>query len=214
MRIILGSSSKWRRSLAKKHLGLDVELLPADIDERKVAKDSNPQTPQDHTSVIAKAKLEHLLSLVSSDQNRNNDPVIIICCDTIVYFNGQILEKPTDHKDCANMIKLWGKKGCRVEVYTAVAVGSVYGPKNSPKTISLCEVERSDVVMTRDLKDDEIESYVKNSDAIQSSGAVIVEDLMDMNSAVIDGDQTVIEGLPISNVKKMMDEIQTKINSK
>lgn len=214
MRVILGSSSKWRRSLAKKHLGLDVELLPADIDERKVAKDKNPQTPQEHTLVIAKAKLEHLLSLVSSDPNRNENPAIIICCDTIVYFNGEILEKPIDHEDCVRMIKLWCNKGCRVEIYTAVAVGSVDGPKDKPRFISLSDVERSDIVMTRDLRDDEIEPYIQSSDCILSSGAVIIEDLMNVGAAVIDGDQTVIEGLPITSVKKMMDEIKVKLNSK
>lgn len=214
MRVILGSSSKWRRSLAKKYLGLDVELLPADIDERKVAKDFNPQTPQDHTSIIARAKLEHLLSLSTTDQNRNGNPVIIICCDTIVYYNGQILEKPIDHDDCVKMIKSWDKKDCRIEVYTAIAVGSVYGPKGNPITISLSEVERADVVMTRDLKDEEIEPYIQASDCLQSSGALIIENLMDMKASVIDGDQTVIEGLPISKAKQMIDEIKVKIDKK
>lgn len=214
MRVILGSSSKWRRALAKEHLGLDVELLPADIDEKKIAHEANPKTPEEHTLVIAKAKLDHLLSMISSDPKRDERPVIIICCDTIVYYNGEILEKPIDHEDCVRMIKLWGKKGCRTEIYTATAVGSVDGPKDHPRIISLSDVERSDVVMTRDLQDNEIKNYISKSDCIKSSGAVIVEDLMDINSAVIDGDRTVIEGLPIKGVQKMMDEIKSKINSK
>ncbi|OHT12732.1 Maf-like protein [Tritrichomonas foetus] len=198
MKVILGSSSKWRQNLAKKHLGYDVSLLPADIDEKKVAHEANPKTPQEHTTVIAKAKLEHLLTKVTDPKT------IIICCDTIVYFDGNILEKPTDHDDCVNMIKMWSKNGDRTEIYTAVAIGST-----EPRII-LSAVERADVVMTRDLKDEEIEPYIKESGCIQSSGSVIVESLIDMNAAVIDGDQTVIEGLPISCVKRMIEEIAKK----
>ena len=198
MRVILGSSSKWRQNLAKTQLGIDVDLMPADIDERKVAQERQPKTPEDHTLILAESKLNHLLEKVKEEKTA------IICCDTIVFFNNKILEKPNDKNECIEQIKSWSKKDSRIIVYTSVAIGSTH-PRNIIKTC-----EHADIVMTRDLSDEEIETYIKETDCIKSSGSLIVEFLLEHNAAVIEGDQTVIEGLPIIAVRKILDEIKQK----
>ena len=196
MKVILGSCSKWRRQLAKQYLNIDMELMPAGIDEREAAKSANPNDVSDHPMVIAKAKLAHLLQKVK-EQN-----TLIMCFDTIVCCNGKILEKPRDQKECIEMIKTWAKKDTIIEVYTAVAIGLT-----KPR-IERYECQRADIRMTRDLMEDEISEYIKKSNCIVSSGAVVVEDLIDVNAATVDGDQTIIEGLPIEACKRIIKEIE------
>ncbi|KAH0795523.1 Maf-like protein [Histomonas meleagridis] len=202
IRVILGSSSKWRRELAKKYLGCESDLMAADIDEKKIAREAKPKTIQDHPLVIAKAKLSHLLGKV-------NDPkTLILCYDTIVVCNGKILEKPDSEEECISMIKMWAKKDEIIEVYTAIAIGLT-----EPR-IEKFDVQRADIKMTRDFTDEDVQTYIQksNSMCITSSGAVIVEDLIDMNSAVISsGEMSVIEGLPIEGTKQIINEILKQI---
>ena len=178
--------------MAKNHLGIDVALMPPDIDEREAGTRSDG-SPESHTSVIALAKLEYLLQKIPEPNT------IVMCCDTIVYNDGKILEKPSDMEECVKMVRTWGKKDNRISVYTAIAVG-----RTEPRNIQ-SSVERADIVMTRDLTEEEIPQYIETSGALQSSGAVIVESLVEMNAAVVEGDQTVIEGLPITATKKFLE---------
>ena len=194
-KFVLGSSSQWRRQLANKFLGIEVALMPADIDERAAAKGAKDGTPEAHTAVIAAAKLEHLLAQV------NEPNTVIMCFDTVVYSNGKILEKPADMEDAVAMVRMWAKKGNRIGVYTGVAVG-----RTEPRSIHEC-VERADIVMTRDLEESEIPGYIERSNGLYSSGAVIVEELVEMKAATVDGDQSVIEGLPIAATKKIIAEL-------
>ena len=194
-KFVLGSSSQWRRQLANKFLGIEVALMPADIDERAAAKGAKDGTPEAHTAVIAAAKLEHLLAQV------NEPNTVIMCFDTVVYSNGKILEKPADMEDAVAMVRMWAKKGNRIGVYTGVAVG-----RTEPRSVHEC-VERADIVMTRDLEESEIPGYIERSNGLYSSGAVIVEELVEMKAATVDGDQSVIEGLPIAATKKIIAEL-------
>lgn len=214
MRIVVGSSSRWRQQIAKTQLGIDVELMPPDIDEKQVAHKFQPKTPQEHTQVISNAKLDFLLSKLESDTSRGENPVIVICCDTVVYYNNNILEKPIDKNECLETIKSWGIKNARIGVYTAISVGAISGSQNSIQKVTLSEVHKSDVVMIRDLTNDDITFYFNNSNCIDSSGSLIVETLMEMKAAIIDGDQTVIEGLPVAPCKRMIQELESKLGNK
>lgn len=194
-KFVLGSSSRWRQDIAKNQLGVEVELMPPDIDEREAAKGAKDGSPEAHTSVIAAEKIASLLPKLKEDN------MIVMCFDTIVYSGSKILEKPKDMDECIAMVKGWAKAGNRIEVYTAVAVA-----RNTP-LMERSSVERADIVMTKDLDDAGVETYIKKSFAIESSGAVIVEDLIEMGVATVDGDQSVIEGLPINAVRRFIDEI-------
>lgn len=192
---VLGSSSRWRRELAKKHLGIEVALMPADIDERAAAKSAKDSTPESHTAVIAAAKLSHLLEKVTEPDT------VIMCFDTVVFSNGCILEKPTGMDDAIATVRKWAKKGNRIGVYTGVAIG-----RTTPRSVKEC-VERADIVMTRDLQEEEIPGYIERSHGLESSGVVIVEELVAMNAATVEGDQSIIEGLPITATKRILEEL-------
>ena len=191
---ILGSTSQWRRELAMKHFNAPVELYPSNIDEKAIIEELKPSSPQEHCSLIAKAKLDFLLSQIKTPNT------IIMCFDTIVFHN-EILEKPVDRDDCVRMLNLWGKEGLRTTIYTAVAIG-----RTEPRVIKT-SVESADVLMTRSLTNSEIEKMIDETDVLKSSGAMIVEELEKINSCKIEGDQSVIEGFPVSKVKEFVADI-------
>jgi septum formation protein len=195
MQVVLGSSSKWRRDLAKEFLGSDVVLLSPDIDERAVARTITDASPSSHCSAIARAKLDFLLQKVT-------EPSIILCFDTIVFHAGVILEKPVDETEARAMVRVWGKKGEEITVFTAVAC-ALSSPLHIAETVEIARIH-----VTRDLSDDEIAKHFEDGGCLQSSGAVIVEHLLEYGAAWIEGEQSVIEGFPVSSVKKIVNDLK------
>jgi predicted house-cleaning NTP pyrophosphatase (Maf/HAM1 superfamily) len=195
MRLVLGSSSKWRQAIAKQCLGGDVTLIPADIDERQAALTVTEPGASNHCAVIALAKLNSLLHIITEPSS------IIMCFDSVVYHRGTILEKPDNASVCESMVRSWAKADERIQVYTAVAIGL-----NSPREVRQT-VEVSDVVMKRDLTDEELDKYLKTSGCLGSSGALIVELLLEFGAAAVEGDQSVIEGFPKTVVQGIVADL-------
>ena len=190
MKIILGSSSKWRREIASKELGQEVELRIPDIDEKEIALNSKVTNPQDHVLVIAKAKLEKIM------KENFNEKVIFMCFDTVIVTDNIILEKPNDQKHMIEMLKTWCLKDKITSIYTAVCMGTNFPLK------TVFSVEKADVTLLRDLTIEEFNNYISHEDCLVSSGAMVVEYLIDYNCVKIDGDINVIFGLPIQKVKE------------
>jgi septum formation protein len=196
MRLVLGSSSKWRRDYAKQCLGSDIELIAPDISEREIAAKLDNPSPADHVKAIAGAKLRHLLDKIESDE-----PSIVMCFDTIVYFNGRILEKPANREEAVATIREWGKNSHKLEVWTGLAIGL-----NRPMTICI-EAEVATIFLVRDLREDEIPIYIDNSGAVNSCGAVIIEELSAMGAARYEGELSCIWGFPEASIKRIVGDL-------
>ncbi len=93
MRLILGSSSKYRKEVLK-NITNDFDTLSPDIDEKNIRHEN----PEDLTLAIAEAKMEAILS-------KTDEPAIIITSDQVVTWNEQIREKPVDEKEARYFMK-------------------------------------------------------------------------------------------------------------
>jgi septum formation protein len=175
--------------------------MPPDIDEKSVAAKLQNQDPIIHCTAIAQSKLNYLLQKTASDAQ-----TIIMCFDTVVFFNGNILEKPATRQEALATVKQWGRKGSKLEVWTAVAIGV-----NSPP-IRHIETQLATIFITRDLSDDEIPAYLDASGAMDSSGSVIIEHLTQMNAAYFEGELSCIQGFPIDADRQNIQQIKTKLN--
>jgi len=195
MRIVLGSSSKWRREIAQQALETSVELRVANIDEKAVVRGSQVSSFLDHPAVIARAKIQHLM------KEEFQGPTLMLCFDTIVVFDSKVMEKPESESEMYEMVGKWLKAGNQVIVHTAVSVGL-----NSPSKI-LESVETASITITRDPTENELNEYLHKKDCIYSSGAVVVEYLIEMGLATIDGDISIIQGFPIEKVKQFIKEL-------
>ena len=84
--LVLGSSSKARAQLLKEN-GFEFIIKTVNIDEKAVCPDLR-HDPSSYTLQVAQAKMRELIQLDLKDS-------IIITCDQVVSWNGQVREKPT-----------------------------------------------------------------------------------------------------------------------
>jgi len=180
--IILASKSP-RRQYLLKELGLDFKLQTKDTEEGF----SNTLKAQDIPLYLCEKKAKAFeLDL--------NDGDLLITADTIVWVEGQVLNKPEDHNDAVRMLKLLSGK--KHQVYTGVCLTS------KQKTKSFFAV--TDVYF-KNLSDDEIEYYIKNYNPYDKAGAYGAQEFIGYIAIEkIEGSFFNVMGLPI---RELYDEL-------
>ncbi len=88
MKLILGSSSKFRR-MVMDELDVPYEVITPDIDEKAI-RDADPEKL---VLAIAHAKADAILARVHASF-KEDEPTLIITADQVVVCNGEIREKP------------------------------------------------------------------------------------------------------------------------
>lgn len=148
-RIILASGSKQRRLLFAT-LGLEFEIIPADIDEKAVPYSDL----KSRAANIARAKAEVVA--------KSNPEAIVIAADTYCVQNDQALEKPLNLEEAKKMVRLLSNN-------TAIAYsGYCYLDQSMGINQSgVCETSAK----FRPLSDAFIERYVANNPVLSWSAA-------------------------------------------
>ena len=178
-RLILASNSPRRRELLG-GLGLDFEVrvLPG-IDE------SYPQDLQggDIPLFISREKANAYIGQLRADE-------LLITADTIVWLEGQVLEKPKDEADARRM--LHALSGKTHQVFTGVCLTT------TEKQVAFsCQ---SDVTFCQ-LSDDEIDYYVNNFHPLDKAGAYGVQEWIGyVGVERIEGSFFNVVGLPVQRL--------------
>lgn len=97
MRLILGSSSEFRRAVMDE-LGFEYEVMAPEIDEKAIRIDD----PDALVLAIAHAKADALVGAVKGE-------ALIITSDQVVVWNGEIREKPQDREEAKRFIMSYGE---------------------------------------------------------------------------------------------------------
>lgn len=215
MKLILASGSP-RRSELMRRCGLDFELLKADVDESY-----EPGEPREIVEALSKRKAEAARGLLQTECRGER---IIICADTMVAADGEILGKPKDREDAGRMIRLL--QGRTHQVYTGVTLVKIAGGEDasgrnascgtmSGSTAS-CEAadrasclivtfsEKTDVTV-RPMTETEIAAYVDTGECDDKAGAYAVQGSFSDYIQGISGDYDNVVGLP---VKRMCMELR------
>ncbi len=179
MNIILASNSPRRRELLS-GLGLDFEVrvLPG-IDESHPAELQGGDIPL----YISKKKADAYLASLQPDE-------LLITADTIVWLDGEVLEKPKDEADACRMLhELSGKTH---QVFTGVCLTT------TEKQVSFsC---RSDVTFCQ-LTDEEINHYVQCYRPLDKAGAYGVQEWIGyVGVERIEGSFFNVVGLPVQRL--------------
>ncbi len=149
--IILASSSPRRYELLK-GLGLQFEIIPADVDETRLT-DELPEDLVKRLSVL-KAKVVAL----------KFPEALIIAADTTVALQDKILEKPKDLLENKQFIGLLS--GQTHQVYTGHAL--IYGGR-------LESVVKQSHVTFRNLSETEIDRYVATGEGLDKAGGYAIQ---------------------------------------
>ena len=171
--IVLASKSPRRKELLEQ-IGVEFICQSADIDESVIGQES----PTEYVERLAIEKAQAIAI------NRQGDAVF--GSDTCVVINNEILGKPKDKADSANMLrKLSGK---RHQVYTAIAL--VQGEKVSSKVVSTS-------VNFKVLTDDEIHQYWLTGEPQDKAGSYAIQGIAGQFIMSIEGSYSSVVGLPL-----------------
>ncbi|WFM72663.1 nucleoside triphosphate pyrophosphatase [Halomonas sp. CKK8] len=184
-RLILASSSPWRRQLLER-LGIPYAWESPDIDE----------TPRPGEAPEA---LVHRLALTKAERLADRFPDhLIVGSDQVALFDGEILGKPGDAaKARANLARFSGQ---RVRFLTGLALLDTARGNHR-----VCH-ERYDVVF-RQLGEGEIARYVEREQPLDSAGSFRMEGLGIALFERLEGDDpNTLIGLPLIRLCDMLRE--------
>jgi septum formation protein len=150
--VVLASASPRRASILR-GLGIEFEVLPADIDEAVM-----PGQPADE---LARSLAE---SKALAGAGFRTDAVIV-AADTVVAFGGVPLGKPKDSAEAVAMLSSLSGRSHLVHTGVAVRSGGV----------TRSGIETTEVHM-RNLTGSEIENYVRSGVAMDKAGAYGIQD--------------------------------------
>jgi septum formation protein len=177
-RILLASKSP-RRQYLLKELGLDVEVRTKEVDESFPENLKAQEIPLYLCEKKAAAFDEEL-----------HDNTIVITADTIVWVEGQVLNKPEDYSDAVRMLKLLSGK--MHEVYTGVCL------KSKKKTKSFYALTK---VYFKNLTQEEIDYYIKNYNPYDKAGAYGAQEWIGYIAVEkIEGTYFNVMGLPVNEL--------------
>ena len=185
MKIILGSSSQWRKQILLE-LGYEFDVISPGIDEKGIRHDN----PEQLTLAIAEAKNEAVRARV-------NEPAIIITSDTVVVCNGEVREKPANTEEAYEFLKSYSTYPA--ETCTAVVVS------NTESGLMIKEVDIAKIYF-RPIPDEVILKLINQGNIFHSSGGFITEDPL-LNPFIdrIDGTIDSIMGMPKNMTRKMIE---------
>lgn len=181
--IILGSQSP-RRQYLLKELGLTFTTKSKNIEEKFPSNLKAAEIPLYLCEKKANAFLSDL-----------TDKDILITADTVVWVDGQVLNKPADYDEAVRMLKLLSGK--KHQVFTAVCL------KSTSKTKSFAVGTE---VYFKALSEDEIDYYVTNYKPFDKAGSYGAQEFIGYIAIEkFDGSYFNVMGLPM---KELYEELQ------
>ncbi len=189
MKIILGSSSKYRRAVLEGK-GYQFETMSPDIDEKAIRTQEYYQLPL----LLARAKGEALIPRVS-------EHALVITADQVVVCNGDLHEKPSDEAEAKLFLEKYGK-GYPAETVSALVVTNTENGK---------QAEGVDIAKTyyNFIPQAAIEDFVKNGDPYSKAGGFAIQSpILQPYQNRIEGTEDSIMGMPLELLEKLIKEVQ------
>ncbi len=183
MNYVLASASPRRKELLKGIIK-DFSVYPSDCDEQL---DTNVE-PEEAVEKLATAKCRAVAKYFPE--------AVVIGCDTIVCYKDRIYGKPKDREDArATLLELSGKVH---DVITGVCV------RLKDKELTGHDVTE---VQLAKFSDDFLKTYLDSLSPMDKAGSYGIQDMGVVTKYW--GSYTNVVGLPVSLVKKMIEEVQT-----
>lgn len=180
MSLILASASPRRKELLAR-ITPDFTVLTSAFDESAVTA----PTPRDTALALARGKCLAVAAQHPAD--------VVVGCDTVVEFAGQVFGKPHSREDARRM--LTALSGADHYVHTGVAIAQNGG----------CETF---AVTTRvrffALSEAEIEAYIATDEPYDKAGGYGIQGAAALFCEEIEGDYYNIMGLPVSRLARAL----------
>jgi septum formation protein len=178
--LILGSGSPRRRDMLET-LGLSLIVDPPDVDESL----HSALSPHEYVTEVTRRKLD---ATFRKRRCMTAPYAGIICADTVVCLDGEVLQKPLDADDSYRMLSLL--VGNTHQVMTAYALFCA-------KTGLTIERTTTTQVTFRAASEWELHSYVRSGEGTDKAGSYAVQGLGAIFVERIEGSYSNVVGLPL-----------------
>lgn len=179
MRLLLASASPRRKRLLDQ-CGLEFEVVPSEVDERR--HDAEP--PTEYVERLARTKA------MAGAQ----DGAVVIGADTVVVHRGRVLGKPAHPDEARRMLRALSGQS-----HTVISGVAVIGGDRSESVGS----DRA-LVQFGELTQSEIDAYVATGEPMDKAGAYGLQGLAGMFVERVEGSPSTVVGLPLHLVVRLL----------
>lgn len=184
MKLILASNSPRRREILQRE-GIDFCVIPSSYEEEKTLK-----LGKKTAEYFAKRKAQDVYDSLEDKCDK-----VVLGADTIVYLDGEILEKPKDYLDAKNMLKrLSSKKHLVITGYSFIG-----------ENLNICDSEISEVLFN-DLSDEDIDKYIAEMKPFDKAGSYGIQDGYNLVKTYRGSFDNIV-GLPIEKILEVLRKI-------
>ena len=191
MHIILGSQSRDRQKLLR-NSNIPFTVIVSEYQENE----SLDLPPKELVLELAKGKANAVVEKVKKTCPKLiGKEAIIICADTMVEYQGQIIGKAKDRSDAIRILSLL--QGKIHEIHTAVVLVK-YPELHEKFFVATTKVKFAD------LTSEMIERYISDEEYAGRAGAYSINERASLFIEWIEGSQTNVAGLPMSQLRSAM----------
>jgi septum formation protein len=194
-KLVLASASPARLQLLKA-AGIPADVIVSGVDESAVQADG----PDALSGTLARLKAEAVAARVGRQENHT----LVLGCDSVLAFDGQVFGKPTDADDA---VRRWramrGRSGVLHTGHCLI----------DPRTGRSAAAVAATTVHFADLTDDEIAAYVATGEPLRVAGAFTLDGFGGPFVDRIEGDPGTVIGLSLPLLRRLMSELDMQIIS-
>ena len=185
--IVLASGSPRRKEILT-NIGLSFIVQPSNVEEN-LDKSKYDGKPFNYTMDTAALKTDDIFRKI--DKEYADKPLIVIGCDTVVTYKGNIYEKPRDKADAFRILS--ELNGSSHSVYSGVKL--IYRPVNGDKKeVSFYEETK---VEFADLTDDIIRAYIETEEPMDKAGGYGIQAKGGTLVKAVNGEYFNVMGFPV-----------------
>ncbi|MEU4400059.1 Maf family protein [Micromonospora orduensis] len=197
LRLVLASASPARRK-SLQAAGIEPDVLVSGVDESLVVTDR----AEDLCLELARLKAQAVLTRLSPGDSGVDQRTLVIGCDSVLAFDGEILGKPADPADATRRwLRMRGRSGVLHSGHCLVDM--VAGRR--------AEAVASTTVHFADISDDEIAAYVATGEPLAVAGAFTIDGLGGPFVERIEGDPGTVVGLSMPLLRRLLAELDLSI---
>ncbi|WP_405113779.1 Maf family nucleotide pyrophosphatase [Micromonospora sp. NBC_01405] len=194
LRLVLASASPARRKLLHA-AGIEPDVLVSGVDESQVVSESAEELCLE----LARLKAQAVVGRIRSSPDERT---LVLGCDSLLAFDGEILGKPADAADAVGRWeRMRGRSGV---LHTGHCLIDVVHE-------SRAEAVASTTVRFADVSDDEIAAYVATGEPLAVAGAFTIDGLGGAFLDGIDGDPGTVVGLSLPLLRRLLGELDLQI---
>lgn len=191
-KVVLGSTSARRLEILETCLKLKVTVEEPDFEENL----SKSLSPEEYVKQTSLGKLKSIL------KTKRDQPTIVICCDTIIDCNGNILEKPQTKSKQREMFNMY-RQNPDIKVISCVNVAKIDQDQVSQLSESVTTILRFDSTIV----DKIVELYIESEEGLNVAGGFKYQELGNVLFDSLHGDYFNVVGLPTKKTYELLSQI-------